>query len=231
LKKNPLYKSLILIFFTTTLLGFQCNKRQDFLCNNRETKTSIGDIGTNNNSTNFLLGDSVFFSFQISDTLTDTTTGKKDVADLTNLKLYLETFKIIFPANSTIPNIQPVYSNFNPLIIDGQYLNDPFGRLYEFRCRRLNNTNFLLAGLECMQKGLYLIRLSFQQGTINGSGLYYVAANQPCAQFILNPVYKGNQNNSIFSTYNTSTLPIATGYSGFTSVSKTDKNYLIIDVK
>jgi hypothetical protein len=218
--------SVILLFSSCS-----CGDRGDLPCNTFNTKPVDIPVLAPASRTQYALGDTIKFSLSFSDTITDVTTGERIVANFNNLHLFTETFRIVTPNGSSIPNLQPVYSDFNPIITEGQVINENFQtRWFQFRPKKEPSRNLLLAGLECGRKGLYLVRYSFSGTSFPFSAFPQNSSQNPCLQFQLSTVYNANQNNGLFTTANINFIPVLPGFQGLEGVTKTDKNYVIFEV-
>lgn len=220
----------LLAFMLSSILrvAFNCSKPVD-ICSGPSTNKDVSTLLTPQSSqTSFKLGDTLKFSSVVSDTLTETNTTNKYYFTLDQLSLAVEIFKVVIPSGSTIPNLQPVFADFNPVISDGQITFNYFGPGIKMVYRRLNSINYLSGGVECERKGTYIIRFKNQNGYQLDQ--LYNYTTYPCTNFRLNIAYGGPQNNSLFNTYNISTIPVLSTYTGFASVSKNDKNYVVVDV-
>lgn len=221
--------SLALILASLLTMGFQCDRRYNDVCSGAYTKKDLTtSLAPQTSQTSLNVGDTLKFSAVVSDTLSEVNTANKYTFKLDQFDVVIDIFKVVVPAGSTVPNLEPVYSDFNPVIMDGQLTANTYGYGFKMIYRRLNTNNYLSGGLECGRKGTYIIRFKnengYQRYQLSDYTLY------PCTTFILNTVYTGPQNNALFTTYNVSTINPLPTYTGFTSVSKTDKNYVVINV-
>lgn len=210
-------------------MGFQCDRRYNDACSGSYTTKDLStSLVPLTSQTSFAVGDTLKFSAVVSDTLSEVNTANKYSFVLDQFDVVIEIFKVVVPPASTVPNLQPVFSDFNPVIIDGQITANTYGNSFKMIYRRLNSNNYLSGGLECGRKGTYIIRFR-NENRYQGYRLYNKTL-YPCTNFTLNTIYTGPQNNVLFTTYNVSTINPLPTYSGFTSVSKNDKNYVVINV-
>jgi hypothetical protein len=228
MRNNRLLLALLISSIVT--MGFRCGEPvAGTVCGGPYTNKNVSTLLTpQTTQTLFKVGDTLKFSSIISDTLTETNTTNKYYFTLDQFSLIVEIFKVVVPSGSTIPNLQPVFADFNPVVNDGQITFNNYGYGFKILYRRLNTTNYLAGGLECGRKGIYIIRFKNENG-YQLSQLYNYTA-YPCTTFMLNTVYGGPQNSSIFSSYNISSIPVLPTYVGFTGVSQNDKNYVVINV-
>lgn len=230
MKNSTLNLPLTIICTISIFSGCQCDKEIDPPCSTTtERQKSFINVITTINKPQYSVGDTIFISLSFPDSLVDIN-GKNKAADFGFFSLIAETYRLQTPLNSTFPNLQPVFPDFTPILIDGQIINLNAGNFSAFRCRRQPNLNTLSAGLICMSKGRYLLRFGFGQ---NGAGAYINALNRiddPCTSFFVSPLLIGTNNSSIFSSYNVSYLPIVPGLIGYAGVTISDLNYSIIDV-
>ena len=173
-------------------------------------------------------GDTINFNSIVSDSLFGLDTSARFEFSLDQLSLVAEIFKVVFPPSSTIPNLQPVYADFNPLVSDGQIDVYPYGSGIRFRYRRQQTNNFLSGGLEARANGTYIIRFRNENSYYQDKLYHYT--DYPCINFPMITSYSAQQNTALFDNYNiTSINPLPT-YNGFSSISKTDKNFVVITV-
>jgi hypothetical protein len=227
MKKHQLLFALL--FALVVSPGFRCNTSYNDPCTGGYKEKQLATSLTPSNPLSaYKIGDTVKFSAIVSDTLLDATTSEKISFNLDQLSLHVETFKVVIPAGSTVPNLQPVFSDFNPVILDGQIATNNYNSGIRMLYRRLNGRNYLSGGIECGRKGTYILRFT-NENNYQGTNLYNNTLF-PCTNFILTTQYIASQNNSIFTTYNISTINPLPTYVGFRSISRNDKNYVVIEV-
>jgi hypothetical protein len=222
----------LLAFMLSSILtmSFRCGEPVGGnVCSGPYTNKDVSTLLTPQSpQTSFKVGDTLKFSSIVSDTLTETNTTNKYYFTLDQFSLIVEIFKVVIPSGSTIPNLQPVFADFNPVITDGQITFNNYGYSFKMLYRRLNTTNYSSGGLECGRKGTYIIRFRNENGYQLNQ--LYNYTTYPCTNFKLNTVYGGPQNNSLFNSYNISSINMLPTYVGFTGISQTDKNYVVINV-
>ncbi|CAN5737304.1 hypothetical protein BH11BAC4_BH11BAC4_13920 [soil metagenome] len=220
MKKNRILFFSLIISYIILTPGFLCGPGPQENCSNSIKDTAIFPFNIPNNNTSFHVLDTIKLISAVSDTI-HSIKGKSFLNPLNFLSSSISLYKVVNTGSGAVLN----YANieFNPLVLEGQFLNN--GDL-EIQYNRVLPYNRLQASLVPGSPGLYLVTLdnNYSYGyqitePNNHCDIYYGAFFIP----------ENQQQKQYWDSLGTTSLMLA-GTNGYEVANKNNRNCFFVKI-